>query len=59
MAALDQHIAQLRRKHDGTDGQLLAEQARPSPDESTVRELKRRKLKLKDEISRLQSVVPA
>ena len=44
----------LKAKHQALDEQLLAEEARPQPDTSRIRQLKKQKLKLKEEIEQLK-----
>lgn len=44
------HVSALQSKHAGIDAQLRAEMARPAPDDVTIRQLKKRKLALKQEI---------
>ena len=45
------HLDALRAKHAGLEAKLRQEQARPAPDETMVQQLKRQKLKLKEEIA--------
>jgi Uncharacterized small protein len=45
-------IAALRTRHAVLDAQLTDEQRRAAPDAARIRSLKRRKLRLKDEMSR-------
>lgn len=45
------HIDALRTKHAGLEAQLRQEQARPAPDVAMVQNLKKQKLKLKEEIA--------
>jgi hypothetical protein len=45
------HREQLIARHARLDASLAAELKRPLPDPTTLRRLKREKLKLKDEIS--------
>lgn len=52
MATLDR-IEALRRQHSHIEQQLDDENHRPLPDEAIMAELKRRKLRIKDEISEL------
>ena len=47
------HVDALQSKHAGLDDRLQREMARPAPDDAMVRELKKQKLKLKEEIERL------
>lgn len=45
------HMSALQTKHAGLDRQIQAEMSRPFPDETLVQDLKRRKLRLKDELT--------
>ena len=54
--ALEAHIAELSEKHKALERKLEEELARPSVDTLKMSELKREKLKLKDEIARIQSM---
>ncbi len=47
------HIETLRTKHIVLEQQLETEYQRPLPDLSVIQDLKKRKLRLKEEISRL------
>lgn len=47
------HVDALNSKHAGLDDRLRAEMARPVPDASMVQDIKKQKLRLKEEISRL------
>lgn len=47
------HINALQTKHAGLDRRIAEEMSRPLPDEALVTELKRRKLKIKQELTRL------
>jgi hypothetical protein len=51
--ALEQRVETLKKRHAEIDLKLLAEIARPAPDETIVHHLKSQKLHLKDEINRL------
>ena len=46
------HVDALNSKHAGLEAQLAAEQARPAPDDTMVKSLKRAKLRIKEELSR-------
>ena len=46
------HLSALQTKHEGLDAQLRAEMARPAPDTAMIQEIKKQKLRLKEEISR-------
>ena len=45
------HVSALQMKHAGLERQIQQELNRPSPDLTTVQLLKRRKLRIKDELS--------
>ena len=45
------HVSALQMKHAGLERQIQQELSRPSPDLTTVQLLKRRKLRIKDELS--------
>lgn len=47
------HVDALHDKHAGLDARLRAEMARPAPDAAMVQDIKKQKLRLKEEISRL------
>jgi hypothetical protein len=49
------HLSALENKHKTLERQIEDELSRPSTDEIRVAELKRQKLKLKDEITRLKT----
>lgn len=46
------HISALQLKHAGIDRQLHDEMSRPLPDAVVIQTLKKRKLRLKEEIGR-------
>lgn len=48
------HIAELERKHQALDKRIASELAHPNKDTVRIAALKRQKLVLKDEISRLR-----
>ena len=48
---MEQHLSALQTKHKGIEQLLRDELNRPSPDAGVIRDLKRRKLRIKDEIS--------
>lgn len=52
MAVLDR-VAALKARHNELEDRLDEELGRPVPDDAAVHDLKRRKLRLKDEMSRL------
>jgi hypothetical protein len=45
------HVAALQAKHEGLERRIRDELNRPAPDESMVQVLKKRKLRIKEEIS--------
>ncbi|HQS98045.1 MAG: hypothetical protein B7Y31_11540 [Novosphingobium sp. 16-62-11] len=47
------HISALQNKHAGLERQIQMEMSRPLPDETLVAQLKRKKLKIKEEITGL------
>ncbi|MGB3753838.1 MAG: YdcH family protein [Parerythrobacter sp.] len=48
---LSSHISALREKHAKIEERLHREMTRPAPDEAEIRQLKKRKLVLKEEIA--------
>lgn len=46
------HVDALAHKHAGLEARLQAEMARPAPDTAMVQDIKKQKLKLKEEIAR-------
>jgi hypothetical protein len=51
--SMQSHLAELERKHQALETEIADAMAHPSTDDTTIIELKRRKLHLKDEIARL------
>ena len=49
------HIASLEKKHGDLEQELQSILASPSADDREIAELKRRKLRLKDEMQRLKA----
>ena len=45
------HLAALETKHAGLEARIREEQARPLPDDTTLRQLKRQKLRVKEELA--------
>ncbi|MBA4761238.1 YdcH family protein [Sphingomonas sp.] len=45
------HLSALAAKHASLDRRIVAESQRPAPDQMILADLKRRKLKLKEEIA--------
>ena len=56
---LQNHLTELERKHRMLERELQSAVHHPSMDDTRLAELKRRKLQLKDEISRLKNSDPA
>lgn len=52
------HIDALHEKHSSLENQLASEQSRPMPDFSTISALKKRKLRLKEELEALEQQTP-
>lgn len=52
---IEKHLAALKAKHASLDEQIATETARPLPDEVVISELKRQKLKIKEEIEEIES----
>ena len=52
--SIQSHLAELERKHQALETELADALAHPSVDDTTIAELKRRKLQVKDEIARLK-----
>jgi len=55
--SLQTHLSELTAKHKALDVQIEQELAHPSFDDLAIAELKRKKLKLKDEITRLEAQI--
>ncbi len=49
------HLAELSEKHRLLERRIEEEAARPGSDDSVVRRMKQEKLKLKDEIARIEA----
>lgn len=45
------HVSALQMKHAGLERQIAEELNRPSPNQSTIQLLKKRKLRIKEELS--------
>ncbi|MCA0405887.1 MAG: DUF465 domain-containing protein [Proteobacteria bacterium] len=52
------HIAELERKHQALDKQIVAELNHPNKNSTKIAQMKRQKLVLKDEILRLKATLP-
>jgi hypothetical protein len=55
--AIESHLAELKRRHEILEQQLEQALLQPSVDPLALTEIKRKKLHLKDEITRLQNEV--
>ena len=51
---LDSHVEQLKQKHAYLESAIQDEAHRPHPDDLRLTELKRQKLRIKDEIASLK-----
>ncbi|MGE0753282.1 MAG: YdcH family protein [Variibacter sp.] len=56
--SIQAHLSELERKHDALETELAEAMAHPSTDDLTIADLKRRKLQVKDEISRIRHDAP-
>jgi len=52
---IEKHLTALKAKHAALDEAIAAENARPLPDEVVISDLKRQKLKIKEEIEEIES----
>ena len=50
---ISSHLTELKRKHHALSEKVEAEQKSPGSDDLSIAELKKQKLRLKEEISRL------
>ncbi len=57
--SLEAHIGELRDKHRSLEAEIEDELAHPSSDDLRIAELKRQKLRIKDEIARLEAELAA
>ena len=53
--SVTEHLDSLKAKHLDLEHLIEQEEARPRPDEDRIHELKRQKLRIKDELERLRS----
>jgi hypothetical protein len=53
--SIEAHLASLERKHGELEEELRFVLSKPSVEDETIVDIKRRKLRLKDEIQRLRS----
>jgi hypothetical protein len=56
--SIQAHLSELERKHDALESELAEAIAHPSTDDLKIADLKRRKLQVKDEISRIRLETP-
>ncbi|GLK67361.1 YdcH family protein [Hansschlegelia plantiphila] len=56
--SMESHIAELEKKHRAIEREIEVELTHPSTDEVKVSSLKRKKLRIKDEMTRLQPLAP-
>ena len=52
---IEAHLPTLEKKHVALEEELHAAVNRPSAEDQTIAEIKRRKLRIKDEIERIRS----
>jgi hypothetical protein len=52
--SMQSHLMELQKRHEALEQQISEALLHPSTDDLTLRELKRRKLFVKDQITRLQ-----
>lgn len=52
---VEAHLASLQQKHGSLEEQIHAEMMRPAGQDQVIADLKRKKLRLKDEIERLRA----
>jgi hypothetical protein len=55
--AIESHLAELQKRHQALEHEINEALTHPSTDDLTIAELKRRKLLVKDEITRLRQNV--
>ncbi|MCY0096537.1 YdcH family protein [Hoeflea ulvae] len=53
--SIDAHLATLEKKHGDLEAELRSVQTQPSVHDEMIADIKRRKLRLKDQINRLRS----
>jgi hypothetical protein len=53
--SMQAHLAELERRHQALQREIEKEEALPATDDLKMHELKRRKLQLKDEITKLKA----
>ncbi|MGE4612465.1 MAG: DUF465 domain-containing protein [Paracoccaceae bacterium] len=55
--SLTSHLSELRKKHESLSGKIEVEQRSPGSDDLAVSDLKKEKLRLKEEIERVAAQV--
>ena len=55
--AMQSHLAELEKRHQALEAEILEAMTHPSADDLQIAELKRKKLHVKDEIERLRQEV--
>lgn len=53
--SLDSHLIELRRKHEMLSSRIEQEQRQPGSNELTIASMKKEKLRLKEEITKISS----
>ena len=53
--SLENRIESLRNRHAGLDVRIVAEDLRPMPDSEALAQLKREKLRVKEEMERMRA----
>ena len=53
--SLNSHLQELKRKHNSLSAEVEEAQRAPGTDDMTIADMKKRKLKLKEEIERVSS----
>lgn len=56
--SIESHLAELEKKHQAIEREIESELTHPSSDEVKLSSLKRKKLRIKDEMVRLSSPEP-
>ncbi len=54
--SVESHLAELQRRHEALKREIEEASAHPGTDDLEITEMKRRKLQIKDEITRLRTV---
>ncbi len=51
--SMEERVASLKAKHEALENKIQEEEARPHPDDLAIHNLKKEKLRIKDEITAL------